>query len=137
MKNHSTNYFDAFIEVSEDCTATKGEMPPQKNEEKSVATLQFEMLFEKPYVYTSDEVLFACFASKNGISQNEWDSEYENFFSKGQPCFRASPLTKRYGWGVHANAEGKIAIYGVETEEYKTFAQASKKTWKAMRNKKA
>jgi deazaflavin-dependent oxidoreductase (nitroreductase family) len=36
-------------------------------------------------------------------------------------CFRASPLTKKYGWGIYSNEEGKIAMYGVESEEYQRF----------------
>lgn len=138
MKVHTTNYFDAFIEVAEDCPATKGEMPPQKEGTTSVANIQFDMLFEKPYRYTSDEVLFQCFALKNSITQQEMDEQHEAFFSKGQACFRASPLTKRYGWGIHSNAEGKIAMYGVETEAYQAFCQNKDlKIWKAMRSKKA
>ncbi|WP_342481620.1 DUF6157 family protein [Paenibacillus sp. FSL L8-0340] len=32
-------------------------------------------------------------------------------FSKSNPCLRASMLSKRYGWGMHFNDEGKIALY--------------------------
>lgn len=138
MKVNTTNYFDTFIEVAEDCPATKGEMPPQKESTKSVANIQFEMLFENPYTYTSDEVLFQCFALKNNLTQTEWDTEKEAFFSKGQPCFRASPLTKRYGWGIHSNSEGKIAMFGVETTAYQSFTKNPNiKVVKAMRSKKS
>jgi hypothetical protein len=50
-----------------------------------------------------------------------WMKQREHFFSKGQPCFRASPLTKSYGWGIHSNEEGKIAMYGSESSEYQKF----------------
>ena len=30
-----------------------------------------------------------------------------------------SALAKRYGWGIHNNAEGKIALVAVESPEYK------------------
>jgi hypothetical protein len=30
-----------------------------------------------------------------------------------------SALAKRYGWGIHNNAEGKIALIAVESPEYK------------------
>ncbi len=66
------------------------------------------------------------------------EEQRQIFFSKGQPCFRASPLTKRYGWGVHANAEGKIAIFGVDSAEYQALLiddSVTKK--KAMRSKRA
>ena len=29
-----------------------------------------------------------------------------------------SPLAKRYGWGIHNNAEGKIALIAIESPEY-------------------
>lgn len=135
---HTTNYFDTFIEVAEDCPAQTGEMPPLRGEKKSVANLQFDMLYEHPYEYTSDEVLYTVFARRKGFSKHEWEDERKTFFSKGQPCFRASPLTKRYGWGIHSNAEGKIAMYGVETPEYeKMVADAALQKVKAMRSRRA
>ena len=136
MKVHTTNYIDTFIEVAEDCQAKKGEIPPTKGDEKSIANIQFEIISQHPYKYSSDEVMFHCFATKKGLSKSELQSECEIFFSKGQPCFRASPLTKRYGWGIHSNSEGKIALYGVETADYKKFLKDKKlKVVKAMRSK--
>lgn len=133
----STNYFNTLIEVAEDCPATVGKVPPIKKK-KSVANLQFEMLFERPYVLSSDEVLFAVHATRKQIPEADWEAAREAFFSKGQPCFRASPLTKRYGWGVHSDAEGKLALYGVESDEYaRLVADDSVVKKKAMRSKKA
>lgn len=113
----TTNYLNTFIEVAEDCTIKSAEIPPQK-EEKTVAQLQFDMVYEHPYQYTSDDVIFHVYAQKNKLRKDELIEEREKFFSKGQACMRCSPLTKRYGWGVHNNEEGKIAIYPVESEEY-------------------
>lgn len=133
---HTTNYYDTFITIAEDCQAKKGEMPPIKGEKKTVANLQFDMLYENPYKYTSDDVLFGVFAIRKEFEKEELDEQKEHYFSKGQPCFRASPLTKSYGWGIHCNAEGKIAMYGVETEEYPKFlSDDSIKKIKAMRSK--
>lgn len=133
---HTTNYFDTFIEIAEDSKHLQGEMPPIKGEKRTVANLQFDMLYEQPYTYTSDEVLFGVFAQRKGFTESDLESEREHYFSKGQPCFRASPLTKSYGWGIHCNAEGKIAMYGAETQEYQTFlADDSVKKVKAMRSK--
>jgi hypothetical protein len=132
---HTTNYYNTFIEIAEDCKVTQGEMPPLTKDKKTIALLQFEMLYENPYKYTSDEVLFSVFALKKEFDKNELAEQKAHYFSKGQPCFRASPLTKSYGWGVHSNAEGKIAMVGAETEEYKKFlADNSIKKVKAMRS---
>jgi hypothetical protein len=134
---HTTNYFNTFIEVAEDCPTSSAEIPPLKSSGKTVANLAFEMVIENPYKFSSDDVLFSIFATKNEISQAKFTAEREKFFSKGQPCFRASPLGKRYGWGVHSDAVGKIAIYAVESDEYKKFAaDKDLKHVKAMRSKK-
>ena len=120
---HTTNYQNTFIEIADDCPVRIGEVPPQKGDNKTVATTQFELIAHHPYQYTSDDVLFQVFAEKNKISRNEQPAARVEFFSKGQPCLRSSPLTKRYGWGVHSNAEGKVAIYAVDSPEYKQFTK--------------
>jgi len=74
-----------------------------------------EMLIENPYSYTSDDVLYESNGNRRGISR-------EDFFAKPQPCFRASALGKKYGWGVHSDKDGKVAIYGIESAEYKCLA---------------
>lgn len=136
MKIHSTNYFSTFIEVPEDCAASVGIAPPARNGEPTVARLQYEMMIDHPYQFTSDEVIFSVFASRNSFDASEWEEQRQEFFSKGQACFRASPLAKSYGWGVHSNEEGKIALYGVETEQYQNLlADALVKKLKAMRAK--
>ncbi len=137
MKNHSTNYYNTFIEVAEDCPVTVAEVPPQKGDKKTVAHLQYSMVLEHPYRYTSDDVLFTVYAERQGISEKDRAVQREKFFSKGQPCMRASPLPKRYGWGVHSDEEGKLALVAVEDEAYQKLA--SDKTLnhlKAMRSKK-
>ncbi|MCC7297297.1 MAG: hypothetical protein IT244_03095 [Bacteroidia bacterium] len=137
MKIHTTNYYNTFIEIAEDSTAQVGEMPPVKQDAKTVAQMQFDMVANNPYIYTSDDILFQVFADRNDILESEYTEARTAFFSKGQPCFRASPLTKRYGWGVHYNEEGKMAIYGADSEEYKRFVQDKKlKVVKAMKSAK-
>jgi hypothetical protein len=51
---------------------------------------------------------------------------------------RASPLTKKYGWGAHYDVQGKIALYSVESKEYQRIINdASIKKFSAMRSKRA
>lgn len=133
---HSTNYYNTLVEIAEDCPCDKGEMPPLKDDKKTIAYLQFEMLYEHPYEYTSDDVLFGVQAIRKEYSKDEMQEQRETYFSKGQPCFRASPLSKRYGWGIHSNEEGKIAMLGVESKAYQVLqADASIKKVKAMKSK--
>lgn len=135
MKVHTTNYKNTFIQIADDSPVHAGEMPPAKGDAKTVAGMQFDMLYEHPYAFTSDDVVFRVYAERSDIPKSEWEEAREQFFSKGQPCLRASPLTKRYGWGVHADENEKIAIYGSETEEYRKLSQdPALKVVKAMRS---
>ena len=138
MKNHSTNTYNTLIEVAEDCPITVAEVPPEKGDKKTVANLQYSLIQEHPYRYTSDDVLFAVYAERQAIPEKDHATQRETFFSKGQPCMRASPLPKRYGWGVHSNEEGKLALVAVEDARYEKLASDKTiKHLKAMRSKRA
>lgn len=135
MKIHTTNYSDTFIEVAEDTKKNCGTPPPFKEEKQTIAQMQYEMLSKHPYKYTSDDVLFQIHADRNGLVKQDYKQAREQFFSKGQPCFRASPLTKTYGFGVHYDSNAKMAIYGMESPEYEKFVVDNKiKKVKAMKS---
>ncbi|MCC6701700.1 MAG: hypothetical protein IT221_09250 [Fluviicola sp.] len=136
MKTHSTNYFNTFIEIAEDTKVASGTIPPSKSDKKTIAELQYQLIAKHPYVFSSDDVLFQVFAERNELSSSELVAAKTAFFSKGQACFRASPLTKSYGFGVHSNSEGKIALFPCESDAYQQFLEdpAIKKV-KAMKSK--
>ncbi len=137
MQLHTTNYRNTFIEVADDCPVSAAAAPPQKSP-KTIAEMQFEMVSKNPYKYTSDDIIFECFAQKNDISKGAKPEARHQFFSKGQACLRSSPLAKRYGHGFHHDSEGKVAAFPVESENYRKFLQDdSIKKVKAMRSKKA
>ncbi len=114
----STNYYNTFIEVADDCPVTKAEIPPLRGDKRTVAAIHYEMIISNPYKYTSDDVIFNVFAEKNGLTGEEQPQQREIFFSKGQACLRCSPLAKRYGWGIHNDNEGKIALYPLGSDKY-------------------
>ena len=129
MKQHTTNYINTFIEISEDCPVQTAVIPVVKKQ-KTAAYMEYEMIKGNPYKYTSDDVIYEIKGRGAGISR-------EAFFSKEQPCFRASALAKRYGWGIHSDKDRKIAIYAAGTEEYDRFSSdSSLRHLKAMRNEK-
>lgn len=135
MKIHTTNYQDTFIEVAEDCPVSVSEIPPQKNIH-TIADMQYEMISKHPYQFTSDDVIFETYAQKNNFTETEKPEERSKLFSKGQVCLRSSSLAKRYGFGFHHNHEGKVALFPVESQEYKNFINDnSLKKVKAMRSK--
>jgi len=134
MKTHTTNYANTLILIADDSPVTTAVVPPVKDS-KTVANLQYELLIDNPYRYTSDDVLFTVHAQRAGIARADMEEARKAFFSKGQACFRASPLTKRYGWGVHADAEGRIALYACDSEEYHQLAASNGiQTVKAMKS---
>lgn len=136
-KQHTTNYYNTFIEIADDSNTATGIVPQPKRSNKTIAEIQFEMISKNPYKYSSDDVLFNVYAVRKDITKSEQKAEREKFFSKGQACFRASPLTKKYGFGLHSDKDGKIAIYGVETDKYEEFvANPDIKKVKAMRSTK-
>ncbi len=132
---HTTNYYNTFITIADDCPVADAEVPPLKGENLTVANLQFETVMEHPYQFTSDEVIFNIHCRRQGITSNV-EQERALFFSKGQACLRSSPLAKRYGWGIHHDEAGKVAIYPAGSAEYgKLAADAALKQVKAMRSK--
>jgi hypothetical protein len=138
MKVHTTNYTDTFIEVAEDSKASGSEIPPVKGDKKTIANMQFDLISRHPYQFTSDEVLFKIFAEKKDLTESELEEARKEFFSKGQACLRASPLPKQYGWGIHHDHKGKVAMYGVGTDKYENLKNDSAiKTVKAMRSSKS
>jgi hypothetical protein len=139
---HTTNCFNTFIRVAEDCPAHTGEEPPLRAGKPTVACLQYGMLTKAPYKYTSDDVIFATSAAGRALdakaTKTEKHAAREAFFSRGQACMRASSLGKRFGWGVHADSEGRIAIYAVDSKRYQVLVRDPKLTQvRAMRSQRA
>ncbi|WP_027570139.1 DUF6157 family protein [Bradyrhizobium sp. URHA0013] len=139
---HTTNCFNTFIQVAEDCPARTGEEPPLRAGKPTVACLQYGMIAKAPYKYTSDDVIFATSAPGRELAVKATETEKraarEVFFSRGQACMRASSLGKRFGWGVHADSRGRVALYPIESKRYQALARDPKLTQvRAMRSKRA
>lgn len=113
---HTTNYVNTLITVSADTKAVAATAPPTGK--ASIAELQFAMLHGHDYKLTSDDVIFAVVADRRGIVAEDRSAARDQFFSKGQPCLRTSPLAKSYGWGIHADAEGRIALVPMGSSRY-------------------
>jgi hypothetical protein len=132
---HTTNYTSTFIEVADDCAEELGVAPPERAE-RTVARVHYDLLSSRPYGYTSDDVVFAAFAERHDIAAGALDDARREFFSKGQPCLRSSPLGKRYGWGIHFDEASRVAICGRGTPEYERYrADPSLTHLKAMKSR--
>ncbi len=113
---HTTNYVNTLITVSPDTKAVAATTPPTGK--ASIAEMQFAMMHGHDYELTSDDVIFTVFADRNGVVAKDRAAARDQFFSKGQPCLRTSPLAKSYGWGIHADATGRVALVPMESSEY-------------------
>jgi len=122
------DYTDTFIAVADDSPTTEATVPPSTAANPSVAARTFQMVAEHPYRYTSGDVIFAVFADRRGIPEQERSAAREKFYAKSQACLRSSPLGKRYGWGIHADADGRIALVGVDSPEYAELISGERRT---------
>ena len=122
------DYADTFIAVADDTPATEGTAPPVAAGNPSVAARMFELLAGNPYRYTSGDVIFTVYADRRGIPEPARAAARSEFYSRGQACLRSADLGKRYGWGIHADAEGRIALVGVETTEYAEFVSGRRRS---------
>lgn len=119
----NVDYFDTFITIAPDSTVDAGSVPPvNEGADPTVAARTHAMVAEAPYSHTSGDVIFTVWADRRGIPEAERPAARAEFYSKGQACLRSSDLGKRYGWGVHSDADGRVAIYGADTPEYHAFA---------------
>lgn len=107
--SHSTNYRTTLITVAADCAALLSAPPAKPG---TVAGMQYEMLAARPYQLTSDELLRAVEQARKGADAAA------RLFDKPQACLRASPLVKQYGFGLHHDAEARVALVPVESDDY-------------------
>jgi hypothetical protein len=120
-KQHTTNYFDTFITIAPDSAAVEAIEPPHRDE-ASVAERTFRLIADAPFAHTSDDVIFTVWADRRGIPEADRAAARAEFFSKGQPCLRSSDLGKRYGWGIHSDAAGRVALVPLGSPEYERLA---------------
>ena len=113
------NYYDTLIEVADDCPVTEAQEPRTRAAKKTKALVEYELLVNRPYEYTEEDIAFETYAVLHEIPKTIWPREREQFLSKGHPHLRVSALPKRYGWGIHNDSEGKIALIAVESPLYK------------------
>ncbi|MEO5913534.1 MAG: DUF6157 family protein [Luteolibacter sp.] len=133
------SYTNTFIRVAQDSKTAVAVVPPERAAGKTVAAWQYELLAAHPYQLTERELYFRVHCGRKEISAREAKAQRKEIlmeiFAKPQACLRASPLPKSYGWGVHYDAEGRIGLVGVESEEYRKLSESGLKQVYAMRSK--
>lgn len=135
---------DTFIKVAPDSPAMYSVIPVSRGEQKTVPVIQYELLTASPYSFTLNELIFEVFVQHKNISstnlEQRRDELWNEIFRQPQPCMRTSSLPKKYGWGVHYDHAGKIALHALESEMYQhlsNFGEGVTEVKFALRSKRA
>jgi hypothetical protein len=136
------NYYNTFITVAPDCPEERGKVPQDKKDGRTKPSIEYDLIANQPYGYTQEEILYEVHIRHKGIPQEELSARgtriRDEFFQKPMACMRASMLPKKFGWGIHFNAEGKVALVPMESPDYRLFVEGEKgdiTLLAAMRNK--
>ncbi len=136
------NYEETFIAVADDCPVDAGTEPSEgRGGAPTTATIQFQMLVDEPYRWTSEDLIFRGAKAGRELADAppaELADAQATYFSRPQACLRASPLPKRWGWGLHFDVDGRVALYAKGTADYDRLAgDGSLEQLKAMRSSRA
>lgn len=138
------HYYETLIAVADDCPVTTSTVPQPRGAKPTVAVIQYELLVGDPYRYTQEDVLFESWlARQDGPRDGSGEALAAlraAFLAKPQACLRASPLPKKYGWGLRFDGEGRVALCRMESDEYRRIVtgQGDQVTvLKAMRSRRA
>lgn len=119
------SYTNTFIIVSADCPVTTSKVPVSSRAKKTAYEIEFDLLSSNPYRYNEQELIYEVHIRHKDLDTSYVSSHaeeiWQDLFKKPHPCLRASQLPKKFGWGIHYNEEGRIALYGMETDEYSDF----------------
>ncbi|MBX3593150.1 DUF6157 family protein [Sphingomonas sp.] len=105
----TTNDRDLLVTVSGDTPTDTARVPEKPG---SVAAVQYALLAGRPYAMTSDDLLHAAHRARGG------EVDRAAFFATPRACLRASPLVKQFGWGIHHDTDGRIALVAMESADY-------------------
>ena len=133
---------NTFVLVAPDCPVEEGIVPASRSGTQTVAELQYQLLSQHPYRYTLEDLILEVHLQRLGLSASERATceaaIRAELFSKPQACMRASPLPKSYGFGVHYDSQGRLAIFSKGSTEYQHLASSPElRIVKAMRSRRA
>jgi len=134
------NYINTFIAVSPDTKAKVGSVPPARGDKRSIAQIEYELISSHPYELTQEEVQFSVHVERVGLTPAQLKAKrselWSAFFSKPTACMRTSPLARSYGWGLHFDGEGRVALVPMESPKYRKLSGSpSLAQTRAMRSK--
>jgi hypothetical protein len=143
MADRSMKVANTFVLIADDSPAQIASVPPRAGGKDTIASIQHALLSADPHRYTLDDLIYEVHIRHRNIDVSDAAQAREiraELLDRAHPCMRASPLPKKYGWGVHYDGQGRIAIYPVQSSEYRAFAGGGSgrpQVSKAMRNARA
>ena len=109
------NDSEVLFTIAEKCPAKNGIVPITNRKEKTVTMHYHDLLMESPYCFTYQQARKEVHENRRGKTDLKLNS-YD---------MRRSELCKIWGWGVHADRNGKLALVGCETDEYQRLLKDS------------
>ena len=117
---------EELIEKAADSTAVRGEEPPDSGAKKTVARISYEVLSDNPYKFSEREF----YREVHVVRRGRPDLKLESYNIK------KLTLVKKYGWGIHRDSVGKLALVACESRKCKELlADTRVKKTRAYRNK--
>ena len=106
---------EELILVAEDSKVDKA-FKPHKSNPKTIARITFEVLIENPYKYTEEELRIEVHV----VRRKRKDLKLDSYNIK------RSPLLQKYGWGIHRDQDGKLALISVNSDKYNNLKNTIK-----------
>jgi hypothetical protein len=129
------NYSNTLIAIADDSPVNEAVMPPRNDAKPTIAAEQYRLLADAPYTLTSEDVIFTVYADKHGIPDEERAAARKAYFAAPRACLRTSPLAKKYGWGLHSDEDGRLALVPVDSDRYRELIEdGGTRVVKAMRS---
>lgn len=116
---------EELIEVAEDYLEKYAQEPPNGNT-KTIPRIEYELLIASPYNFTERELFYEVHV----VHRNRPHLKIDTYNIK------RSLLVQSFGWGLHRNSEGKLALVALESDRYKEL-QGSIKRSKSYRKSRA
>lgn len=99
---------EELIEVAEDYEGQYAQEPPNGTS-KTIARIEYELLIAHPYKFTEREL----FHEVHVVQRNKPHLKIDSYNIKR--CL----LVQSFGWGIHRNREGKLALVVPDSDQYK------------------
>ena len=106
---------EVLILIATKCSMKRGTKPVSNREQPTIAMHQYDVLTEMPYQLTYKQLKEEVHRTRRG--KEFTDEQLETYMMK------RSELCKIYGWGVHEDKNGKLALVGCETNEYRRLVR--------------